>query len=343
MFLAPLNYDRFFKKIFSDKRIAKRFLEDFFEVTIEEIDLVSLDHKLTNEAHLLHFDFRCKVDGQYMIVDMQQWYKQDIVQRFYVYHTANTVLQLENLPTIQPTKEKKVKDYRTLMPVKTLIWLVDDTLQIKDDFLIHQMLPSELLNFVENDSQWTNDAWEKAQATRTKILNLLNNKAKDLPFLRSNQLIFAFQKNIVKNQKMKPYVKWFEFAQKTRDENNQKSDFETYVKDEVFSEIIRKLSHKSLDAEDLSFIEYYRLLEGQKDVWESQYKAEGERTAWQKAQVQIEQAENKAQQAENKAQQMTDRTILALIQNSNLNDAIIASTVNVPIERVQQIRSSQVT
>ena len=40
--------------------------------------------------------------------------------------------------------------------------------------------------------------------------------------------------------------------------------------------MIRKLSHKSLDAEDLSFIEYYRLLEGQKDVWEQQYKEEGE-------------------------------------------------------------------
>jgi len=148
MFLAPFNYDRFFKKIFSDKKIAKRFLEDFFEVSIQEIELVSLDHKLTNEANLLRFDFRCKIDGEYIIVDMQQWYKQDIVQRFYVYHAANTVLQLEDLPTIQPTKEKKVKDYRPLMPVKTLIWLVDDTLKVKQDFLSHQLLPSDLLTFI---------------------------------------------------------------------------------------------------------------------------------------------------------------------------------------------------
>jgi len=29
MYLAPLNYDRFFRKIFKDDAIAKAFLEDF--------------------------------------------------------------------------------------------------------------------------------------------------------------------------------------------------------------------------------------------------------------------------------------------------------------------------
>ncbi len=37
MYLAPLNYDRFFKKVFSDIKIAKKFLEDFLGVDIEEI------------------------------------------------------------------------------------------------------------------------------------------------------------------------------------------------------------------------------------------------------------------------------------------------------------------
>ena len=67
MFLAPLNYDRFFKKIFSDKQIAKRFLEDFLEIKIQEIEVLPVDHKLTNEASLLRFDYRCKVNGQYII------------------------------------------------------------------------------------------------------------------------------------------------------------------------------------------------------------------------------------------------------------------------------------
>ena len=43
------------------------------------------------------------------------------------------------------------------------------------------------------------------------------------------KIFSAFQKNIVKNKKMKPYVKWFEFAQKTRNENNQKSDSVSYT------------------------------------------------------------------------------------------------------------------
>ncbi len=37
MYLAPLNYDRYFKKIFSDLDIAQRFLED-------------IHHKITDDA-----------------------------------------------------------------------------------------------------------------------------------------------------------------------------------------------------------------------------------------------------------------------------------------------------
>jgi hypothetical protein len=36
MYLAPLNYDRFFKRVFSHEHIAKRFLEDFLNVTITD-------------------------------------------------------------------------------------------------------------------------------------------------------------------------------------------------------------------------------------------------------------------------------------------------------------------
>jgi len=124
------------------------------------------------------------------------------------------------------------------------------------------------------------------------MLEILNNKAKKLPFLRSNQLIFALQSNIIKNKKVKPYVKWFEFAQKTRNENNQKKDFDPYMKDAIFMEMIRKLSHKSLDEEDLHFIQYYRLLEGQKDVWEQQYREEGEQIGLEKGeQIGLEKGE----------------------------------------------------
>ena len=41
MYLAPLNYDRFFKKVFSEIAIAQQFLEDFLDVNIESIESIS--------------------------------------------------------------------------------------------------------------------------------------------------------------------------------------------------------------------------------------------------------------------------------------------------------------
>lgn len=99
MFVAPLNYDRFFKKVFSDLNIAKAFLEDFLDIKIESITKLDNKHSVTDDATIVEFDYRCKIEGNYVIIDMQQWYKKDIVQRFYVYHSLNTVLQLEDMPS----------------------------------------------------------------------------------------------------------------------------------------------------------------------------------------------------------------------------------------------------
>ena len=129
MYLAPLNYDRFFKKVFSELRIAKQFLEDFLGVEIEEIKEFPVQHKLTDAAMQVEFDYRCKIDGHYVIIDMQQWYKPDVVKRFYIYHAINSGLQLENLPyksIIRDGKERKIRDYSTLEPVITLIWMAED-------------------------------------------------------------------------------------------------------------------------------------------------------------------------------------------------------------------------
>jgi len=133
---------------------------------------------------------------------------------------------------------------------------------------------------------------------------------------------------------------------------NQKKDFDVYAKDAVFTEMIRKLSHKSLDAEDLNFLEYYRLLEGQRDVWESQYKEEGKQIGLEEAQQQIkqaeskaqqaeskiQQAESKAQQAESKVQQTQDQAIIAMIKNTALADTAIANALGIPSKRVKELR-----
>ena len=40
MYLAPINYHRFFVKVFSDERIARKFLEDFLDVEIQEFQVL---------------------------------------------------------------------------------------------------------------------------------------------------------------------------------------------------------------------------------------------------------------------------------------------------------------
>ena len=61
MYLAPLNYDRYFKKVFSETRIAKRFLEDFFDVEIiKRINIESFE-QVDWEYITVYEEFREKV------------------------------------------------------------------------------------------------------------------------------------------------------------------------------------------------------------------------------------------------------------------------------------------
>ncbi len=74
MYLAPLNYDRYFKKVFSDDKICQRFLEDFLNVTITSLEKLPEKQRVTDDARLVEFDYRCQIDNAYVIIDMQQWY-----------------------------------------------------------------------------------------------------------------------------------------------------------------------------------------------------------------------------------------------------------------------------
>ncbi|MCP4353424.1 MAG: hypothetical protein GY795_48870, partial [Desulfobacterales bacterium] len=84
---------------------------------------------ITDDAAFVEFDFRCRIRDTHVIIDMQQWYKPDVTQRFYLYHALNTGLQLESLPKEKivvdrlSKKIKKISDYRMLEPVITLIWV----------------------------------------------------------------------------------------------------------------------------------------------------------------------------------------------------------------------------
>ncbi|MCP4104855.1 MAG: hypothetical protein GY749_04860, partial [Desulfobacteraceae bacterium] len=247
--------------VFSDKEISRRFLEDFLEVKIDSIELLKEKHQLTDDASVVEFDFRCKIDDNYIIVDMQQWYKQDVVQRFYLYHALNSGLQLEDIPGKRVTidritrKIKKIKDYNVLEPVITIIWMVDDTLNFNEDYVSYIMTPEIAVDFVKSEHLWHNPEIVDLLKERERVLTILSNKTKDLDFLPKNRLIFMFQKNIVKNKKIVPYEKWFEFAEKTRDENNTEEDFLAFAGDRVFEEMMRRLSKNSLTEDDTMYIE----------------------------------------------------------------------------------------
>ncbi|MBI4646327.1 MAG: hypothetical protein HY738_06955, partial [Bacteroidia bacterium] len=261
MYLAPLNYDRYFKKVFSEKRIAKRFLEDFFDVQIDEIVLLKKYHKITDNASAVEFDFRCKIGNSFVIIDMQQWYKTDIVKRFYMYHSMNSVLQLEKIPIksidLEKGRKRDVKDYDKLIPVITLIWMVDDNLGFSDDFVSYTLVPEAIIHFIRNKNIWKNENILEILAEHEKCLRVLNNKTKKIDFLQKNRLIYAFQKNIVKNQKYYKYSAWFHLAEKTLDKLNKKIWFDQYLKDDIFVEIIRRLNKTTLKEKDYEYIKDY--------------------------------------------------------------------------------------
>jgi len=261
MYLAPLNYDRYFKKIFKDTEIAKQFLEDFFDITIESIELLTHKHKITDDAVAVEFDFRCKIQGNHIIIDMQQWYKPDIVNRFYVYHAVNTALQLEEMPNknifINEEVTKETKDYTKLQPVITLIWMVDDTLNFTEDYVSYNMTPEIISDFIDNEKLWLEKDIQKLIKEREIALKQLKNDTKNLSFLKKNRLIWAFQKNIVRNEKFSKYKPWFELAEKTRNKMNIKSDFLQFEQDKIFSEIIRRICKEALTEDDIKYIENY--------------------------------------------------------------------------------------
>jgi len=282
MYLAPLNYDRYFKKVFSDERIAKRFLEDFLDVTIQEIERLPEQQRVTDDAAMVEFDYRCKIDEAYIIIDMQQWYKPDLVQRFYLYHALNTGLQLEQLPkerilVDKPVQAgKKIVDYRALEPVLTLVWLVEENFRFTEDYMSYTMLPELIVDFLKNERLWYSDNIKTLLMERQRLLEIAQSHTKSLDFLPQNRLIFLFQKNIVKsNQTGQRYQAWFRFAEKSRQRSNQEADFAEFQDDEIFAEMIRRLNKGALTTEDISYIDREEEMWAEVERWEYGFYQDG--------------------------------------------------------------------
>lgn len=258
MFVASLNLDLFFKKVFSNKRIAKKFLESLLGISITEIKLLSVDNKLTDDAVLVKFDFRCKIHGKYVVIEMQQKYKVDVVKRFYLYHTLGTALQLETLKPITVTKPNgetyTEKNYSGIEPVITIIWMVDDKLGFDDDYVVFTTLPEAAKDFIDDDNLWEQPL-EKILEARKKTLNILHNKTKGLDFFSQNRIIYVLQKNIVKNNQVGlPYFKYFDFASISQRRDNKEEDFFKYKDDKDMAEVINRLRKDKLTSEEFKYV-----------------------------------------------------------------------------------------
>ena len=93
-------------------------------------------------------------------------------------------------------------------------------------------------------------------------MELLRNETKELDFLPKNRLVFMFQKNIVENKTLKKYERWFEFAEKTRNADNEEDDFQKYKGDEIFCEMMVRLRQDHLNPDDFLYIAKER------DIWD---------------------------------------------------------------------------
>ncbi|MBP6664570.1 MAG: hypothetical protein KA168_04685 [Chitinophagales bacterium] len=366
MYLIPLNYDPFFKKVFSDVNIAKHFLEDFFDITIQSIELLPLNHKVTNNAAHVSFDFRCKINGQYVIIDMQQWYKSDIVKRFYVYHSLATVLQLENLSKKkQNNKNKKTEqlpriteDYHQIAPVITLIWMVNDSLGFSDDYVSYSSLPDALALFIRNNTLWQSADKKMLTNERNKLLKLLDNNTKDLNFMQENKLIYAFQKNIVKNAKYTKYYEWFEFAERSLKKDNTEADFEKYNNRDVFLEMMHRLKAGTMTNEDADLIVLYnefthtvddleeaikqqkqRAEEAQKQLRAEKQRAEEEKQRAEEAQKQLRTEKQRAEEEKQRAETEKQQRLIAAkaMKNDGMPIDQIARYLNLTPDELAQL------
>ena len=347
MYAAPLNLDRFFRKVFCDKHIAKSFLEDFLGTTIEEIELIPIRHKITDGAALVEFDFRCKINGQYIIIDMQQWYKPDVVKRFYVYQALNSCLQLETLPKKETVskrgKKYEVKDYSGILPTITLIWMADDTLKFETDMVSFALSPAQAMDFIKNEALWSSKDFEKISTERQKILTLLNNKSKELNFLPQNRLIFAFQKNIIKNPAFSKYKVWFEFAETTKNRDNKEEDFVKFKKYKPLMAVLERIKTEDFQGEDKTILEewesdFIRLAEYWSDLEDMKRDFEVQK---QEVEVQKQYLNKQIKEVKHEAlvegMDLTKEKTVLLSHQQGLDNALIATITQLTIEKVKDI------
>jgi hypothetical protein len=342
MYLAPLNYNRFFDRVFRDTPIAKRFLEDFLNVEITSIEPLPRKHQITDDAALVEFDYRCKINDQFVIIDMQQWYKRDVVKRFYLYFCNNTSLQLEHLkPVTIPMpngKTYKTKSYDQVEPTITIVWMVDDALNFKEDVISYALFPEMASAFLRDDSLWESSNKEILLNRRAEVLKIMDNKHKNLDFLSTNRLIFMFQPNIIHNlQEQEKYFPWVEFAAKTRNPNNTADDFKKYSKDPIFIQVMEKLKTTVLTHDDFEYVTDFEAYAIGVQNYNDSVRREVMRDIQWEIQQMKKEAEQEKQRAEQEKQEFSNKQVRLIEKLSKKGNSVeaIAELLEIDISVVQ--------
>ena len=159
-----------------------------------------------------------------------------------------------DLPKIEG-KKFDLKVYQHLLPTITLIWMAHDNLGFEEDYVAFTLLPEQTADFLKNEALWQSEDLKEIGEERQKALTLLQNETKSLDFLAQNRLVYAFQKNIVKNKKLKKYFDWFDLAEKSSNPNNVEADFEAYKKNPTLMAVMERIEKKKFQEEELSALE----------------------------------------------------------------------------------------
>ena len=144
--------------------------------------------------------------------------------------------------------------FNRLEPVITFIWMVDDTLNFKDDFVVFSTLPEATKDFITNAHLWTQPL-NVILSEREKVLTTLQNTTKELDFFSQNRLIYGFQQNIIANNNYDAsYFPWFDFAQTSRKHDNTENDFLKFKNSTVMAELINRLKMDKFTSEELMYL-----------------------------------------------------------------------------------------
>ncbi|MCU0289218.1 MAG: hypothetical protein MUF15_22835 [Acidobacteria bacterium] len=208
------------------------------------------------------------------------------------------------------------------------VWMVDDTMGFKDDYVAYAMTPEIVTTFIKNENLWHKPEIIELLQERSRVLEVLNNQCKELFFLAKNRLIFIMQRNIIKNKNKAKYVRWFEFAEKTKNPDNKKEDFLEYMDDEIFCEIIKRLDKKWLTENDYAYIKNEQKIREEVERFERQVYTGGWEDGMEKGREEGRD-EGIKQGEKNKALEIAGK-----LKDKGINVRIIAEVSGLPLEEI---------